>query len=238
MTAGFDTRDTEAEHDASGLLRFAHAAIHDLRSPLNAISNISQLLALRYADKLDERGEQYLHLLDDAARSLCRLVDNLVVYAEASVGAVSTGPTEAEEALAASLSTLQRKIENSGMNITHDPLPRVAIGSASLVRVFEHLLDNAISYADKDGSPHIRVSAARENGFWRFGVSDDGPGIASEYHGVIFEPFTKLHAPDTSGSGLGLSIVKALVERHGGRIWVESEPGRGSVFRFTLPAVD
>jgi signal transduction histidine kinase len=238
MGSEFRTKDGEGESYANNILGLAHRAAHDLRSPLNTVTNIAQLFARRYIGKDDPQADQLLCMLQDAAREMHRLLHSLIVYADAIGAETAVQPTDAEEAFTASISLLQKRIEDSGASVSHDALPKVSVGAKALARIFENVIDNAISYRSPGVTPEVRVSAMKENGSWRFAVSDNGPEIPREYHEAIFEPFKKLDPAGISGSGLGLAIVKALVERHGGRLWVESEPGEGSVFYFTLPQAD
>jgi len=218
------------------MLELAHRAAHDLRSPLNTLSNISQLFARRYAASVDEDGTQMLRMLENAAREMRVLIENLVNYADAVADNLTPVGADAEAALGEACAALQKKIDSSGADVRYDALPRVQANAGALRRIFQYLIDNALDYRRDEASPEIRISAVPHDGVWRFAVSDNGRGIAPEYHEAIFEPFKKLEEPGISGSGLGLAIVKTLVERHGGRAWVESQPGVGSTFYFTLPA--
>jgi signal transduction histidine kinase len=238
MTAEARASVDAGEPRGNDILALVHRAAHDLRSPLNAVTNIAQLFTRRYVGAEDRQGEQLLSLLQDAAREMHHLLDRLIVYADAIGAEISPQTTDAEEAFSGSIASLQQRIQNSGADVSHDILPKVRVDAEALGRIFESLIENAISYGNPGVRPQVRVSANQEGSSWRFAVSDNGPGIAPEYQHVIFEPFRKLDPAGISGSGLGLAIVKALIERHGGRVWVESRSGEGSIFYFTLPAAD
>jgi light-regulated signal transduction histidine kinase (bacteriophytochrome) len=195
----------------------------------------SEIVAKRYDDRLDADGRQFLGFLREGGRRLATLINDLLAYTRAGVveGAVSTVDTSV--ALEHALSSLAEAIRESDTVVTHDPLPQVDIGDAHLQLVFQNLISNAIKYR-KEERPQIHVSAAAHGSDILFSVQDNGIGIDPQYKEKIFGVFKRLHRDQKySGTGIGLAICQRVVERYGGRIWVESSPGKGSTFFFTVP---
>jgi len=218
------------------LQHFAYITSHDLQEPLRMISSFSELLARRYADKLDEEANEYIGFVVNAAKRMSALIRDLLSYSRlVNVENVPLSAVDAGTALNWALMNLQVTINESGAEITSDPMPHVMGDQVQLVQLFQNLIGNAIKYRG-DRKPRIHVGARREGGYWRISVQDNGIGIAPEYHDRIFGVFKRLHGREYPGTGIGLAICKAIVERHEGRISVESKPGEGSVFYFTVPA--
>jgi light-regulated signal transduction histidine kinase (bacteriophytochrome) len=166
------------------------------------------------------------------------LVSNLLTYSKlASAGHASSSPVEISHVLNWSLANLAKEVEDSGASIEKGDLPVVAGDPVQLAQLFQHLISNALKYRDAN-PPSVRISAEPAGGQWLFRITDNGGGIDSRYHERIFGLFKRLHGRDVPGSGMGLAICRRIVERHGGRIWVESERGRGSTFLFTLSAIE
>ena len=224
----------ELRRSNDDLAQFAAVASHDLRSPLNTVVQFAQLLELKYAQDLGE-GKEILGVLLSAAKRMGALIDDLLRYARVGEELVpAPKPVDANDLLRIALDNLEASITRSGAVVTHDPLPAVRIDATYLAQVFQNLIGNAIHYR-ADTPPRIHIGVANEDMYWRFSCADNGLGIAPEYQAQIFEPFKRLHGHDRPGSGIGLAICKKVVERFGGRIWVESEEGKGSTFFFTLP---
>ncbi len=218
------------------LEQFAFAASHDLQEPLRQVALFSQLIDQKYGPQLDAKAREYLSYCVEGAQRMGSLIHDLLAYSQA--GKTSTGPTalvDANEAIEEVRKNLAIAIGESGAVLTVSPLPKVYCDAVPLSHLFQNLISNALKYRSDD-VPKIDVFAVEDGSNWRFTVADNGIGIAPEYRTEIFGIFKRLHAHKTySGSGVGLAICQKIVERYGGRIWVESEVGRGSEFHFTLP---
>ena len=191
----------------------------------------------RYGEGFDEDARQCVQYLQRGASRMETLLRDLLTYTQLMKLDMPTETADANEALHAALANLAGAIAQSGATIDSGPLPSVRVHSTHLQQIFQNLIGNAIKYCSPDRMPSITVRAELENGHWLFAVSDNGIGIAPEYKETVFVIFKRLHGSDQySGSGIGLAICQRVVERYHGRIWVESEPGVGSTFRWTLPA--
>jgi len=216
------------------LARFAYIASHDLQEPLRMVVSFTQLLSRRYKGKLDAEADEFIAFALDGATRMQRLIQDLLAYSRVGTKGRDLLDTASEEALQQALKNLQGAIEESGARVMHDPLPCVLADKTQLIQLFQNLIGNAIKYCR--GVPMVHISAARMDGKkWIFSVQDNGFGIDSQYFEKIFGIFQRLHTREEfSGTGIGLAICKNIVERHGGTISVESQPGQGSTFRFTL----
>ena len=229
--------EDELRRSNADLEQFAYVASHDLQEPLRMVSSYMQLLRRRYADKLGDDAEDFIEFAVDGAHRMQRLIDDLLAYSRVGTRGGPLEPTDSEDAFLRALGNLEVRIEETGADVTHGPLPAVMGDSGQLVLLFQNLVSNGIKYSGQGAK--VRVVAAADDGGWRFSVTDNGIGIESQYSERIFELFRRLHGRDEySGTGIGLAICKKVVERHGGTIWVESEPGAGSTFHFTLQPVD
>jgi signal transduction histidine kinase len=218
------------------LEQFAYVASHDLQEPLRMVAAYTQLLAERYRGKLDENADKYIGYAVEGALRMQTLILDLLAFSRVGQTETDRKNGECNAALNNALENLRSAIEESGAIVTHDPLPAVAIDPTQLVQLFQNLLGNAIKFRGKE-VPAIRVSAEKQDATWLFTVADNGIGISPQYKDKIFVIFQRLHTREEySGNGVGLAICKRIVEHHGGRIWVESEPGCGATFHFTLPA--
>jgi len=216
------------------LQEFAYVASHDLQEPLRMVSSYVQLLEQRYAEALDEDAREFIGYAVDGAKRMQALINDLLAYSRVGTRGKPFAPTDCEAVLEAVLSNLEIAITESGAHVSHDPLPRVVADEGQLARVFQNLVGNALKFCD--GAPEIHVSADRRDGEWRLAVRDNGIGIEPEQQERVFVVFQRLHGRgEYPGTGMGLAITKKIVERHGGRIRVESEPGKGSTFYFTIP---
>ncbi|HSU62182.1 MAG TPA: ATP-binding protein [Bryobacteraceae bacterium] len=232
-------RANEDLHRAnSDLEQFAYSASHDLREPIRTVGMYSELVNRRYSQVLDANGKECLGFLTTAAKRMELLVKDLLAYTQ--IGKMPDGGDQecnAAAAFAGALSNLSESIEQSNAAISHDSLPKVAVREIELQQVFQNLIGNAIKYRRDGEIPVIHAAAEREGPMWRFSVRDNGIGIDPQYRETVFGLFKRLHVRDKySGTGLGLAICQKIVERYGGRIWVESEAGTGSTFLFTIPA--
>ena len=220
---------------------FAWSASHDLQEPLRMVAIYNQMLAAEFADRLDENGRQYIHYSVQGARQMEMLIRDILAYTNAAAMA-GEPPTllRSTETLRKVMASLEATIRASGAIIEAGDLPELMMHEAHLVQILEHLIANAIKYRRPE-PPRIRIHAEKpaeslEN-HWRFQVSDNGIGISPAYAQQIFGIFKRLHtSAEYPGTGVGLAICQKIVERYGGRMWVESEPGKGSTFLFTLPA--
>jgi signal transduction histidine kinase len=231
------SRQEELVRANADLEQFAHSASHDLREPLRSIGIYSELLAKGYAHNCDDRGAEFIRLIRSATVRMETLLADLLSYAHASsISEELPEPISARKPLGAALENLAGAIRESGANITVGDLPAVRIRESHLAQVFQNLVGNAIKYRN-DEPLRVRLDARREGNFWLFCIEDNGIGIPVEYWETIFGLFKRLHTNDKySGTGMGLAICRRIVERYHGRIWVESEPGQGSKFLFTIPA--
>jgi PAS domain S-box-containing protein len=216
--------------------QFAYIASHDLQEPLRMVASYTQLLSKRYTGKLDADADEFIAFAVDGAQRMQRLIQDLLTYSRVGTKGRELRETSSEEALTEATMNLGGAVEDSGALVTHDPLPSVMADQGQLVQLFQNLVGNAIKY-QSPGVPRIHISSAREGKTkWMFSVRDNGLGIESRYFERIFGMFQRLHGrQEFEGTGIGLAVCKKIVERHGGSISVESEPGHGSTFRFTLP---
>jgi signal transduction histidine kinase len=218
------------------LEQFAYVASHDLQEPLRMVASYTQLLARRYKGKLDAAADEFIGFAVDGATRMQGLIHDLLSYSRLTVRGQALQPTDSVSACKSALEHLRVSIDASNARITIGDLPKVMAYGTQLTQLFQNLIGNAIKYCDKR-APEIAVSAAADGGQWVFSVRDNGIGIESQYSERIFQMFQRLHTREQySGTGIGLAICRKIAERHGGRIWVESRPGLGSNFLFTMPA--
>lgn len=220
------------------LQRFATIASHDLQAPIRYISSFTELLQATYGDKLDPRAQDWLKRISHAASHLQMLVNDLLEFSliDSQVRAFRTVPLQ--EILARATAALDEAISETSAIITADGLPDVWGEPSQLLQLFTNLLDNAIKYRSP-APPQIHVSALRSGSQWTVSVKDNGIGIDEKHHPTIFDMFSRLHSlAEYPGTGVGLAICRRIVERHGGRIWLESEPNHGTTFSFTIETSD
>ncbi|HEV8322195.1 MAG TPA: ATP-binding protein [Myxococcota bacterium] len=219
------------------LEQFAYVASHDLQEPLRMVSSYVALLAKRYKAQLDGDADKWIGYAVEGAKRMHNLINDLLAFSRAGRTDEELRPVDAGAALAAALANLQATLTESSAKVTFDALPAVRGFGSQLVQLFQNLVDNAVKYRREGVTPEVHVSAERRGGEWAFAVRDNGLGIEPRYHERIFRIFQRLHERGRyDGSGIGLAIAKRIVEHHHGKIWVESEPGRGSTFWFTVAA--
>jgi PAS domain S-box-containing protein len=218
------------------LERFAYVASHDLQEPLRMVILFSQLLEQKYKERLDTDADEYIQYIVDGGKRMRDLVNDLLDYARVTSKGNAFEPTDMNEVVQEALRNLAVSIQESSATVDSGVLPTVMADRPQMILVLQNLLSNAIKFRKGPG-PGILIGAELQGRKWVFAVRDDGIGIDPEFHDRIFEIFQRLHArTEYTGTGVGLTICKRIIERHGGRIWVESEPGKGSTFFFTIPA--
>ena len=200
------------------------------------VTSFLQLLEEREKDKLDDKGKEYISFAVDGAKRMSALISDLLRYSRVGGRDIVLESTSIEAVLGTVLINLKVKLQESGAVITHDSLPTVAVDIGQITQVIQNLITNAIKFRSADKPCQVHLSAKADGNQWIFSVRDNGIGIPREEHDCIFVIFQRLHTrSEYEGAGIGLAICKKIVERHGGRIWVESVPGKGSTFHFTLP---
>ncbi len=230
-----DRLTRELKRSNEELSKFAHIVAHDLQTPLRGIVSFAQLLRRKALETLDTDNREFLHHIIESAHRMNELVQALLRFAQLGQGEIQRRPVEMDLALDAALQSLQLDIEERQARITRVPLPVVTGDSVQLVQVLQNLISNALKYRRPGEVPHIEIGVSSERREHVFTVTDNGEGIEPEYLNSIFEPLKRLHGADVPGTGLGLAMCQQIVKRHEGRIWVESQHGVGSTFRFTLP---
>ena len=226
----------DLERSNKELQQFAYVASHDLQEPLRTVASYVDLLAMKYKGKLDEKADKYISYAVEGASRMATLINDLLAYSRVGTHGKAFTDVAMAEVVAKATANLKSAIRQSQAVITQDDLPVVKGDETQLGQLLQNLLANAVKFRRKDAPPRIHVSAGRSGADWGFGVQDNGIGIEPQFRERIFAIFQRLHTREEyAGTGVGLAISKRIVERHGGRIWVESKPGEGSRFYFTLP---
>ncbi|HEY3063583.1 MAG TPA: PAS domain S-box protein [Chloroflexota bacterium] len=229
------TADDLARSNAE-LEQFAYVASHDLQEPLRMVASYTQLLARRYAGKLDQDADDFIGFAVDGAKRMQDLINDLLAYSRVGTRQLQLQPVDTSELVKGVVADLAAAIAEAGATIVSDELPTVHGDPTQLRQLFQNLIVNGMKFRGQR-SPEVRITAERQDNWWQFGVQDNGIGIEPQYLERIFVLFQRLHTrADYPGTGIGLAICKKIVERHGGRIWVESEPGQGTTFWFSLHA--
>ncbi|MFN2646745.1 MAG: PAS domain S-box protein [Burkholderiales bacterium] len=228
----------ELQRSNAELEQFAYVASHDLQEPLRMVSSYTQLLARRYNDKLDADAQEFMHYVVDGAARMKQLIEDLLAYSRVGTKGREFKTVPLEAPLKRAVTNLRAAIEETRAAVTWDPLPTVDVDEVQLTQLFQNLIGNALKFRG-EAPPRVHVSATDEHGEWHVRLADNGIGIEPQYFERIFMLFQRLHTMgEYPGTGIGLAICKKVVERHGGRIWVESQLGAGSSFHFTLPKKD
>ncbi|MDW5593526.1 ATP-binding protein [Conexibacter stalactiti] len=235
-----DQQTRELQRSNAELEQFAYVASHDLQEPLRKVASFCQLLEKRYKGQLDERGDQYIEFAVDGAKRMQQLINDLLAFSRVGRFNAEQQVVESGEILRHALTSLSAAIEESDAEIVvHEPLPRVRGEASLLAGVFQNLIGNALKFRSEETRPRIEVSVERDGQTWRFSVVDNGIGVEPDYAERIFMIFQRLHPKDVyAGTGIGLAMCRKIIEYHGGRIWLDTEPSEGTTFRFTLPALE
>ncbi len=225
----------ELERSNKELEQFAYVASHDLQEPLRMVASYTQLLADRYKGKVDETADDFIHFAVEGANRMQALIEALLSFSRLNTKKEYVEMTNSEAALAQAVTNLNKQIEERCAKITHDPLPVINAAWSQFIQLFQNLISNAIKFNDNK-VPRVHITAYQNGEEWIFSVRDNGIGFDTEYKDRIFVIFQRLHGREHyPGTGIGLALCKKIVERHGGRIWVKSEPGKGSSFNFAIP---
>jgi light-regulated signal transduction histidine kinase (bacteriophytochrome) len=215
------------------LEQFAYVASHDLQEPLRMVSSFTQLLGQRYKDKLDQDGQEFIQYAVDGATRMQTLINDLLSFSRIQTKGKEFLNVDMNVALGKTIFNLNLQIQEKHALITNEELPSVKADEGQMIQLFQNLIGNAMKFCKTD--PKIHISAKEENDFYLFSVQDNGIGIEPQYFEKIFQIFQRLLPKNQyDGTGIGLAICKRIVERHGGKLWVESELGKGSVFYFKL----
>jgi signal transduction histidine kinase len=228
-------RTNELTRSNEELRQFAYVASHDLQEPLRTVASYAQLLAKRYRNKLEPDADEFIRYMVEGVTRMHNLLNDMLAYSRVTETKDKVlVPSNIESVLSSAKLNLEATIRETGSEITSDPLPTVRGDEIQLTQVLQNLISNAIKYR-REEPPRIHISAEQAADEWIFSISDNGMGIDPQYSERIFGIFKRLHGRELPGTGMGLAICKRIIERHRGRIWVESQPGKGSRFRFALP---
>jgi len=228
-------KEEELRRANEDLQQFAYSASHDLQEPVRNVAIYSELVAMRYKNVVDPEGQKYLEVLTEGGRRLATLINDLLAYTRAGVLEGEVPLIDCTEVLKHTLTGLCEAIRENDAAVTYDPLPEIQMGETHLQQVFQNLIVNSLKYRNEK-PPRVHISAARRGAAWLISVQDNGIGIDPQYKEKIFGVFKRLHRDEKyTGTGIGLAICQRVVERYGGRIWVESRPGEGATFFFTIP---
>jgi PAS domain S-box-containing protein len=226
----------ELERSNRELEQFAYVASHDLQEPLRMVASYTQLLARRYRGKLDADADEFIGFAVDGARRMQELINDLLTYSRVGSRPLELRSVEANHTVDRVIGDLGAAIQDSGASVTRDDLPTVLADATQLEQLFQNLIANGIKFRRPGVPPEVHMSARRAGAGWTFAVRDNGIGLEPQYLDRIFVLFQRLHSrSEYPGTGIGLAICKKIVERHGGRLTVQSQPGQGTTFEFTLP---
>ncbi|MDA0322639.1 MAG: ATP-binding protein [Verrucomicrobia bacterium] len=228
-------RSAELKRSNLELEKFAHAASHDLQEPLRMVAGYMQLLQRRYENELDDKAREFIGFAVDGASRMQKMIEALLEYSRVGTRGGPLGSAICDAAVASAVRNLDGAIAESDAQITRDPLPIIAGNETQIAQLFQNLISNALKFR-RDPPPRVHIDAVQNDGYWIFTVEDNGLGVPPAQTERIFDVFHRLHGRgEYDGTGIGLAICKKIVERHGGKIWVESEEGKGSRLRFTIP---
>lgn len=228
--------EEELRRSNEELRQFAYVASHDLNEPLNSVSGYVTLLATQYRGRLGSDADEYIGYTVEGVERMKALIRDLIAYHHAGKDIEAFAATDLNMAVEQALSNLDVRIEEERATVTHAPLPTLAVDPSSMIRVFQHLIGNALKFRDRHRPPEVHIGVEERQHEWVFSVRDNGIGIAEPFFDKIFVLFQRLHPRhDYPGTGIGLSLCNRIVASHGGRMWLQSTPGEGSTFYFTLP---
>ena len=234
----YEAQTQELARSNSDLQQFAYVASHDLQEPLRIVSSYAQLFEQKYKAQVDEKGQKWIFYMVDAAKRMQSLIEDLLMYSRVGTQGKEPAPVDSLKCVQSAQANLRMAIQRNGAEVTHDAMPVVIADTAQLTQLFQNLVGNALKYR-AEAAPKVHIGVWRDGTLCRFSVRDNGIGIDPRFHDRIFGLFQRLHERGKfEGTGIGLSVCKKIVERHGGTIWVESEEGQGSTFHFTLPLAD
>jgi len=237
LVGELERSNRELERSNRELEQFAYVASHDLQEPLRMVSSFMQLLERRFEQQLDDKARQYIHYALEGSQRMSQLISDLLMFSRVGRGTWNPAPVNLNELFGQIRSNCRTTLEETGAVITCDELPVVQGEPSQLSQLLQNLLVNAVKFRRQDVTPEVHVSATRQGKSWLLAVRDNGIGIAPEQHQRIFVIFQRLHSRQKyNGTGIGLAVCQRIVEFHGGRIWVQSEPGKGATFLFNLPA--
>jgi len=226
----------ELKRSNTELEQFAYVASHDLQEPLRMISSYVQLLSRRYKGKLDKDADEFIEYAVDGSSRMMGMIQALLTYSRVGTKGKPPEPTNCEVILGQVLKNLQAALAESGAEVTHEPLPVIMADGVQMGQLFQNLISNGIKFQAEGVKPKVHISVEDNGNDWIFSFGDNGIGIDPQYQDRIFVIFQRLHGKqEYKGTGIGLAVCKRIVERHGGRIWVESELGKGATFKFTIP---
>ncbi len=227
----------ELARSNTDLKDFAYVASHDLKKPLQSIEGFAKLLARRYKGKLDATADEFIEYIGSSVKRMQELIKDLLEYSQIGAKEKKFKPADCSGIVQKAVGNLHAAIEESNAVLTYDELPTIIIDTPQMISLFQNLIDNAIKFRGEK-APRVHISAERKGDEWVFSIRNNGIGIDPKYAERIFGMFQRLHgSTDYPGTGIGLAICKKIIERHGGRIWVESEAGKGSTFYFTMPCM-
>jgi len=227
----------ELERSNDELAQFAHVVSHDLQAPIRMISTFTEILATRYRGQMGENAAKILDTIQSGASRMDELVKTLLQYATLGQNPVADAEVDLSAVAGAVVTTLQPAIDDVAAEILVEPLPTVRGDSVQLQRVFQNIIGNALKYARTQSRLRVCIRSRQAENEWRISVADNGPGIDPQFHDRIFQPLKRLHGSEIAGTGMGLAVCRKIIDRHGGRIWVEPESPQGATFTFTFPAV-
>ena len=239
QSAQLETAIEDLRRRNEELDEFSHVASHDLQEPLRKLTSFSSLLRKDAGEALPERAKKDLDFITSAASRMQTLVQDLLALSRAGRSEMKMGQVRMDDCVDAALEALTSRIEETGAKITRSPLPTIWGDATMLTQLYQNLIGNALKFTLANARPKVELNVKTDGAAWVFSVKDDGIGVDPKYAEQIFVPFNRLHGRgEYEGSGIGLSICRKTIERHGGWIWIDSEPGNGATFSFTIPKKD